>query len=281
MNFDLFDTALKNFEKFEKSKEFKRNILETVDCSHSQVECRAGVETCTSCGEVLKQHIMHDREWRNYMNSGKKDPTRVQMRKTEERSIFKDVQGLGFSNKIVSIANELYTDVSKGRIFRGNCRKAIIFACIFHSYKSVGQPKTHEKLIKLFKLNRKAGLKGLKHVTLNSTSPLLRGGHITAEHLISEIMSTFSASDTQKSEVELLYMQIKNRSSNLNRARPNSVASGLVYYWIRSSGIPITLKEFADSCNLSDITITKISKEVEKIISRRKKKAAATKRGGR
>jgi transcription initiation factor TFIIIB Brf1 subunit/transcription initiation factor TFIIB len=271
MNFDLFDTALKNFEHFEKLKEAKRNADNGDCCAHVNVENRGGVETCTTCGVVLKHNIMHDREWRNYLNSGKKDPTRVQARKREERSIFKDVQGLGFSNKIISIANELYSDVSKGRIFRGNCRKAIIFACIFHAYKSVGQPKTHENLIKLFKLNRKAGLKGLKHVTLNSTSPLLRGGHITAEHLISEIMNTFSASDKQKLEVEGLYKQIKNRSSNLNRARPNSVASGLVYFWIKSSGIPITLKEFADSCNLSDITIVKISKEVEKILSRKKR----------
>ena len=59
----------------------------------------------------------------------------------------------------------------KGNIYRGNCRRAIIFACVFHSYKSIGQPQTHEKLIKLFKLTRKSGLKGLKHVTLNSNSP--------------------------------------------------------------------------------------------------------------
>jgi transcription initiation factor TFIIIB Brf1 subunit/transcription initiation factor TFIIB len=268
MNFDLFDTALKNFEKFEAAKhKKKKKVSVRVSCHHKTTETRGGIETCTECGEILKNTIMHDREWRNYMNSGK-DPNRVQKRKSDERSIFKDVQGLGFSNKIVSIANDLYTDVAKGSIFRGNCRKAIIFACIFHSYKSTGHPKTHEKLIKLFKLNRKAGLKGLKHVTLNSTSPLLRGGHITAEHLINEIMNTFSASEKQKLDVANLYNQIKNKSSNLNRARPNSVASGLVYYWIVASGISITLKEFAKSCSLSDITITKISKEVASIIKK-------------
>lgn len=275
MNFDLFNTALKNFEKFEAAK--SKNKQKHVSCHHVTTETRGGIETCTECGEILKNTIMHDREWRNYMNSGK-DPNRVQKRKSDERSIFKDVQGLGFSNKIVSIANDLYTDVAKGNIFRGNCRKAIIFACIFHAYKSTGQPKTHEKLIKLFKLNRKAGLKGLKHVTLNSTSPLLRGGHITAEHLISEIMNNFSASEKQKNEVAKLYKQIKNKSSNLNRARPNSVASGLVYYWIVSSGISITLKEFAKSCNLSDITITKISKEVSSIIKRTKSRTTAARK---
>jgi transcription initiation factor TFIIIB Brf1 subunit/transcription initiation factor TFIIB len=275
MNFDLFDTALKNFEKFEAAKEKKKCTY--ASCTHSCTETRGGIETCTECGEILKNTIVHDREWRNYNNTGK-DPARVQKRKTDERSIFKDVHGLGFSNKIVSIANDLYTDVAKGNIFRGNCRKAIIFACIFHAYKSTGQPKTHEKLIKLFKLSRKAGLKGLKHVTLNSTSPLLRGGHITAEHLINEIMNTFSASAEQKADVATLYKQIKNKSSNLNRARPNSVASGLVYYWIVSKGIQITLKEFADACNLSDITITKIAKEVGHIIKKNKNKTHSSRK---
>ncbi len=278
INFDLFEKALENFEKFEASKEGNKKAASRSangGCAHLRLEKRHGIETCTACGEILKKTVAHDKEWRNYMQSGKKDPTRVQARKAEERSIFKDVQGFGFSNKIVSIANELYADVAKGNIFRGNCRKAIIFACIFHAYKSSGHPKTHEKLIKLFKLNRKAGLKGLKYVTLNSASPLLRTGHITAEHLISEIMTTFSASDEQKEEVACLYKKIKNKSSNLNRARPNSVASGLVYYWIQSTGIQITLKEFAASCNLSDITITKIAKEVSAIIKRGKKKGAA------
>ena len=110
----------------------------------------------------FKRSILHDREWRNYADSKRKDPNRVQIRKLEERSIFKDVDGLGFSNKIVSIANELYSDVAKGNIYRGNCRRAIIFACIFHAYKGAGQPQTHEKLIKLFNFKSKVKSKRLK-----------------------------------------------------------------------------------------------------------------------
>lgn len=274
-NFDIFNTALKNLEKVESAKCKKRRPKSS--CNHDRIDRANGVETCVNCGEILTTTISHDREWRHYANSGKKNPARVQIRKIEERSIFKDVTGLGFSNRIVSIANDLYQDVSKGSIFRGNCRKAIIFACIFHAYKSVGQPKTHEKLIRLFKLTRKSGLKGLKHVTLNSNSPILKTGHITAEHLIKEIMTSFKASDEQKAEVQELYRKIKNRSSSLNRARPNSVASGLVFFWIQQKGIPITLKEFAKSCSLSDITITKISKEIEQVLQKKRRARTSSK----
>jgi transcription initiation factor TFIIIB Brf1 subunit/transcription initiation factor TFIIB len=276
MNFDLFETALKNYEQIEDSKRAKRRRDSEFDtkrneCDHKHVIVKNGAETCTTCGELLKTKIMHDKEWRCYSDSRKKDPNRVQIRKVDDRNIFKDVQGLGFSNKIVSLANDLYSDVSKGKIYRGNCRRAIIFACIFHAYKSLGHPQTHEKLIKLFKLNRKAGLKGLKHVTLNSNSPLLKGSNITPKHLIADTMNIFSASDEQKKEVLELYGKVKNRSSNLNRARPNSIASAIIYYWITKKNINITLKEFAKKTNLSEITISKISKEISTILKKLEK----------
>jgi len=80
MDFDLFNTALKNFEKFEAAK--SKNKQKHVSCHHVTTETRGGIETCTECGEILKNTIMHDREWRNYMNSGK-DPNRVQKRKSD------------------------------------------------------------------------------------------------------------------------------------------------------------------------------------------------------
>ena len=42
---------------------------------------------------------------------------------------------MGFSDKIISKANKLYDEVTSGNIYRGNSRKAIVFACIFHAYK--------------------------------------------------------------------------------------------------------------------------------------------------
>ena len=262
-NFDLFHSALKNYNSLQIVQDRKED--KKVECVHANVETRTGIATCVSCGEILKKNVLHEKEWRNYTDQ-KKDPTRVQLRKSEDRNIHKDVVGLGFSKRVINMANDLYRDVSKGNIYRGNCRRAIIFACVFHSYKSIGQPQTHEKLIKLFKLSRKSGLKGLKHVTLNSNSPILRGGHITAKHLIRDIMGGFSATEEQMGEVIGIHEKIKNRSSNLNRARPNSIASGLIYFWIQKRKISITLKEFARKTSLSEITISKISREIHSIL---------------
>lgn len=131
-----------------------------------------------------------------------------------------------------------------------------------------GKPQTHDKLIQVFSLKRKTGLKGLKHVNLYaSRDSKLRTTYITPINLVEDIMEKFSANKDQKKEVGELYEKIKNKSSRLNRSRPQSVASGLVYYWIRLKKKEITLKEFAKKVNLSELTINKIAKEISGVLS--------------
>ena len=174
---------------------------------------------------------------------------------------------MGFSDKIISEANKIYFKVTQGKIFRGNSRKAIVFACIFHSYKLSGKPQSHEKLIGIFKLDRKAGLKGLKHVNLHAPkNSQIRTTYITPINLVEEIMEKFSATKEQKQEVIKLYHMIKNKSSRLNRSRPQSVASGLVYFWICSKNKDITLKQFTKKVSLSELTVNKIAKEISEVI---------------
>ena len=76
----------------------------------------------------------------------------------------------------------------------------------------------------------------------------------------------FKATIEQKKEVIILYEQIKNRSSKLNRSRPQSVAASLTYYWICQKDINISLKEFAKKVDLSELTINKNTKEVATIL---------------
>ena len=63
---------------------------------------------------------------------------------------YKDVENMGFSDKVVSLANDLYSQVTKEKIYRGNSRKAIVFACIFHAYKIMGKPQSCENLQSVF-----------------------------------------------------------------------------------------------------------------------------------
>lgn len=270
-DFSLFNQALEEYKKTKVTdEEVKSEEESSTGCFHNNIISEKGVNVCVDCGEEVQNNITHEKEWRYYGQSDTKhssDPNRVQMRKIEERSIFKDVENLGFSESIISKANKIYAQVTQGKIFRGNSRKAIVFACVFHAYKMSEKPQSHERLIQIFNLTRKIGLKGLKYVNLYAPKESkIRTTYITPKNLVNELMTKFSASEEQTQEVIQLYEKIKNKSSRLNRSRPQSVASGLVYYWICKKGKDITLKEFAKKVILSELTINKIAKEITDVL---------------
>ena len=261
------------FNSFNNVMTINTEIIENLShnkCSHTNTSIEKGVDVCMDCGEEVKKSD-YSKDMRKHGQTGNKhlaDPNRVQIRKTDERNIYKDVENMGFSHKIISEANKIYFEVTNGKIYRGNSRKAIVFACIFHSYKLSGSPQSHEKLITVFNLTRKTGLKGLKHVNLYApTQSNIRTTYITPINLVEEIMDKFSATKEQKDEVISLYEQIKNKSSKLNRSRPQSVASGLIYFWICDTKKDISLKQFTEKVSLSELTINKISKEISDLIN--------------
>lgn len=239
-------------------------------CTHEETALEKGIIICINCGEEITKKIQHTKEWRYYSQSDNRhssDPNRVQIRKSDERNIDKDVENMGFSDKIIREANKIYFQVTGDRIYRGNSRKAIVFACIFHSYKLTGKPQSHERLINVFDLNRKTGLKGLKHVNLHAPkNSSIRTTYITPVNLIEEIMNKFQATQEQKTEVVELYNKIKNKSSRLNRSRPQSVSAGLIYYYIRLKNKNITLKQFTKKVSLSELTVNKIAKEIGEVL---------------
>jgi transcription initiation factor TFIIIB Brf1 subunit/transcription initiation factor TFIIB len=250
--------------------EIKDDMEETRKCLHKNVLNENGVNICYDCGVEIDKTIFQDKEWRYYGTSDNKrtsDPNRVHIRKVEDRSIFKDVENMKFSDKIVALANQIYIQVTKGQIYRGNSRKSIIFACVFHSLKLSGKPESHETLMKIFDLNKKTGLKGLKIVNLNAPKDsIIHTTYITPANIIEDIMNKFEATNEQKTEVLNLYNKIKNKSSKINRSRPGSIASGLVYFWISLKNINVSLKDFAKKVELSELTIMKISKEISEIL---------------
>ena len=80
-------------------------------------------------------------------------------------------------------------------------------------------------------------------------------------------MDKFDASIEHKNEVIELYNKINNKSAILNRCRPQSVASGCVIYYIRLKGKNIDIMEFKEKVRLSELTINRIAKEIDKIVN--------------
>jgi transcription initiation factor TFIIIB Brf1 subunit/transcription initiation factor TFIIB len=271
-SFDEDDDYISENEIYLKnsSSELEDNEEENAKCSHMNVINENGSSICYDCGKEIGKTIFQDKEWRYYGTSDNKrisDPNRVHIRKIDDRNIYKDVENMKFSDKIIAVANQIYIEVTKGQIYRGNSRKSIIFASVFHSLKIAGKPQSHEKLMKIFNLNKKTGLKGLKIVNLNAPkNSIIHTTYITPINIIEDIMDKFDATNEQKKEVLYLYDKIKNKSSKINRSRPGSIASGIVYFWISLKSINISIKDFAKKVELSELTIIKISKEISEIL---------------
>lgn len=269
-DFDLFKQAMLEYNENNKPKDENDSENEN-DCEHGHIITENGINICTLCGEeVSKATIDMEKEWRYYgVNDSKhsSDPNRCQIRKVEQKNIYKDVENMGFSEKVVSLANNLYFQVTKDKIYRGNSRKAIVFGCIMNAYKELGQPQSFETLQKIFKLERKVILKGIKLVNLNLPKNMeLHGKYITPIELINEIMESLNATPQQVKEVVDIYNKVKNKSPIINKSKPQSIASGVIYYYIVSTNRKIDMKDFLQKVNLSETTIVKICTEIEKIV---------------
>lgn len=276
-NFDLLNIAIQEYEQDNKNEDDLTNFNENSnDCDHKDVIEENGTKTCTDCGLEISRDLNYDKEWRYYGSDDTRrsnDPNRCNIRKCEDRTIFKDVENLGFSDRVVAIANDIYQQVTysehnKGyKIYRGNSRKAIVFICIFQAFKMIGKTKSSDSLREIFKLDKKTVLRGLKQVNLNvPKSSSLKTKYITPVELVEEIMDKFNATTDQKAEVVKLYEIIRNKSSMLNRSRPQSVASGLIYYYISNLNKDINIKDFTNKVKLSELTVNKISNEIKRII---------------
>ena len=254
---------MNDFSIFDKIEE--KTLNKKIGCSHSSKIIEKSTLICLECGEEIDKDIFLNKNDYPEIQT-KQDISRCHIRKTEEKNIYKDVEDMGFGEHIVSIANEIYLEVTKGKIYRGNSRKSIVFACIFNAYKINGNPQNHDILMKMFNLKRKNGLDGLKKVHCGvAKDSLIKTTYITPVNLVTEILLKFNANKEQIDEVVELYEQIKDKSSIINRSRPQSISAGLVYYYILKTNKNMTLKYFLSKINLSELTVKTIVKEIDRI----------------
>ena len=257
-----------DFSLFDKLNNLNNNNTASKMCAHNNINQKNNC--CEDCGIQLDKELFYDKEWRYYGpydNRNVNDPSRCHFRKNEDKNIYKDISSLNLPDNIVKEANKLYIHVVKNRIYRGNTRKSIIFACIFYAYKQFENPQSCDTLTKLFNITRRDGLKGLKIVNLNTDDKIIKKStYITPINIIKEIMSQFDAHSSDIDSVIQLYDKIKGKSEVLSRARPQSVAAGLIRYYIIKQDKKISMENFKEKVNLSDLTITRIVREITRII---------------
>jgi|688.fasta_scaffold347824_1 transcription initiation factor TFIIIB Brf1 subunit/transcription initiation factor TFIIB len=247
-------------------------------CEHQNIIKQNEKEICSDCGIEVYQQLSLEPEWRYYGENDSRhftDPNRCQIRKIEDKGIYKDVESMNFESDIIEEANKLYNMITSETIRRGNFRKSVIFACIFNAYKYKGKPVSSDELQDYFKLSKKDISTGLKFYNLKGKEikeiKEKRTIHVSPVIFIPRIMKKFNSNQEHINKVIDLYKMIQNKSSLINRSNPQSIVSGLVFYYCRLIGKNITCSKFSSIVNLSDITISRISKNISDILGTRDK----------
>jgi len=262
--FDVFDNIDSNPAPTESA----------LKCVHASTCVDGNVKICTDCGAEIEKLQTYEREWRYYDTDAKSNPTRCVARKGETMVILKDLENMGIGENVISLANSIYVQVTKGHIKRGrSSRKAIIAACLFHAYKQLGAPKSCDMLREIMKdanLNKSDFLHGIKQVALNTPkntdSKNATVTYITPRDIICEIMVILNSTESQKAAVLHMYDTVKDRSPMFQESRPQSVAAGIVYHYICEHGHTLSIKEFSAKVKISQLTVTKIRNEVCRVM---------------
>lgn len=260
-DFDFFDSIYKTkVSSATKPSPASISVVTSVvchQCKHINTTTNQYNKICMDCGieindEILKTHM---------------DTSRCNIRKESEKNIYQDVRDMGISDKVIRVANELFTEITSDNIRRGNARRSIVFACVFQAYKILGKPQNPETLIELFHITKSAGMRGMKylnkHVPKNSK---IRTTHITPVDIIKDIIEKFQSSPEQERSIIGIYDKIQHKSSMLNRSRPLSIAAGVIFYWIEKNKSNVSIDDFVKKVNMSAITIRKVAKEVKRLI---------------
>jgi transcription initiation factor TFIIIB Brf1 subunit/transcription initiation factor TFIIB len=240
-------------------------------CPHSSIINEGGIDVCVDCGENI-QIESFDTEWRYYGDGDKSksyDPSRCQYKKPQDKGIKKELEKMGFSRDVIVKADYYYQKVTQGDIKRSALRKGIIFSCVLFAYKHYKMRITTDELDEIFKIGRKNMSKGLTYFKTNIPKNEIdydNFDYATAEHFIPKILEKWNVKEEHVNYVLNLYKRLSNKSHLINTSNPQSVSSGLVYYYLKKLDLEITPSKFGKLVGLSEITINRITNEIEDIL---------------
>lgn len=220
------------------------------ECRHRTIISSGGKQVCAHCATCL--------ETSEIPSFGSKDT-----KKKEAKNILKDLEKYSFPEAVKTRANELFMENLEGRTYRSSTRKAVIFACVHTAYKELGKPQDPLVIAKNIGIGRKDMSKGIRLL-----SPVYTGKEETKQifiepmDLVPEILDKINMGEEHVPSIKAIY-EFSRRSQVLTRSNPQSVAAGLVYYWLMENEYEISKAEFAGVVGLSQMTIGKISQNIK------------------
>jgi len=194
----------------------------------------------------------------------------------KERSLYKVFNEIQFKcNKnnlpeiIISTAKSLYTIISATKISRGSNRVGIIAACVYYACKECNVPRSINELATIFEITSKVMTKGCKNYTeimRMSKSNQSRTSDPKSVNL-NDFIERFSHKLLLPPSDIHLILKISNLCQDLkliNDNTPPAMAGGCIYLYIKQMNLEIHKKNISEVCKISEVTINKCYKKLEK-----------------
>ena len=196
----------------------------------------------------------------------------------KERSLYKvflEIQEVckkhNITNIIINDAKSLYSIVSKTKISRGSNRNGIIAACVYFSCKECNVPRSSKEIAEMFGITSTVMTKGVKkcqeiiHMNKKNRNRLIHSEIIRPSDFIERFCNKLNIdNDITKEIIEICNLSIAQNIISENT--PPSIAAGCIFYFTKKNNINLSKKVISDTCKISEVTINKCTKKLEKNI---------------
>ena len=239
------------------------------NCKHENIhKDNSGVTICSQCGLEFET-LDFRQEWRWYDKTSC-DPSRCQPSRSKSNSIRQvfHEHKVDISPAVMDMVQARFNHITEieGKVNRGKRRKAIIAACLFYVYRDMDECRTTNYISKLFQVKQKNMSLGMK--TYLKVFPEARTQHTATEEFIPWVMKQTSVDRKHYNKILTIARYLENSSELLERSNPKSVASAIVFFYLclkYKNKLGNTKASFAKKVSISDITITKIVREIAEI----------------
>lgn len=164
----------------------------------------------------------------------------------------------GIPTSIIEEAKVFYKKLSESRISRGENRSGLIASSIYMSCKSNKVPRSTKEIAKIFNLKLTTMTRGCKkfqdimNMNLDSSCPV-------------DFIQRFSSKLNISKDIKDLCKHVVEKADELNivsENTPPSIAAASIYLCNVICEIGITKKDLANSCEISQVTLTKCFKKL-------------------
>ena len=166
----------------------------------------------------------------------------------------------GIPDKVIQDAKVMFKEASEMKISRGENKEGLIASCLYYACLINKIPRSTKEIAKMFKMDQNVLTKGnarfqeLLKINVESSN---------ADDFISRFGSNLNMDWNDIHECKTLTKKIEDMEIVSENA-PTSVAASAIYFYAFYKDLDLNKKHISETCDVSEVTITKCFKKLQK-----------------